>query len=41
MNRLGNIYGNNLGVARAGNVWDTNGICQALLTCPGGGIRWF
>ena len=35
--RIGNIYGDYYGTGYAGNVWDTNGLCPALMTMQGGG----
>lgn len=35
--RLGNVYGKQFGTGYAGNVWDENGICPALMTMQGGG----
>ncbi len=34
--RLGNIYGDQFGTGFAGNVWDVNDYCQALMTMQGG-----
>lgn len=37
LNRIGNYYGEQFGTSYAGNVWDSNFICPAILTCQGGG----
>lgn len=34
--RLGNILGNQFGTGYAGNVWDQDYICPALMTAQGG-----
>ena len=34
---IGNMYGAQFGTGYAGNVWDKQGICPALMTMCGGG----
>lgn len=39
LQRLGNIYGPQFGTGYAGNIWDKNGLCPALMTAQGGAKR--
>ena len=41
--RLGNVYGDQFGTGYAGNVWDSKGICPALMCMQGGAdsLMWW